>query len=181
MLPWRPRCLTGCDVGDALDSEDPGAEPTSTEVVGARGPENALPVGETFDGAASTTVTAIARGEGDDLVVAGRRQLRLVVGTVRTCVSAGGSTTEVGWYQWAATGVDGGWYPADLDYDRRPADRAVPAVADLTPGALPRGADPDRGPRDAEVVTFVNADQDGVAQGSWLVGDVGVPAAIGGE
>lgn len=173
--------LTGCDVGDVLDPEEPGAEPAITESSEPVDLESALPIGETFDGAASTTVESIARGEGDDSWVPAGANFEWLSATVRTCVSAGGSTTEVGWYQWAATGVDGGWYPADLDYDRDRPTGQYPRLADLAPGECAEGRILIAVPRDAEVVTLVNADQDGVAQGSWLVGDIGVPAAIGGE
>ncbi|WP_322936939.1 hypothetical protein [Nocardioides bizhenqiangii] len=173
--------LTGCDAGEVLDPEDSGAGPTATETSDAAELESALAIGETFEGAASTTVKAIFRGEGAEEWLPAGANFEWVAATVRTCVSAGGSGTEIGWYQWAATGADGGWYPADLDYDRDLPTGQYPRLTELAPGECAEGRILIAVPRDAELVTLVNSDQAGVPQGSWLIGDIGVPAAIGGE
>jgi len=169
--------FTGCGVGDVLD-DDADADPTIAEPEDdSAGTEGALAIGETFEGAASTTVETILRGEGDDSWVPAGENFEWLSATVRTCVSAGGARTEAGWYQWAATGTDGGWYPADLDYDEpRPAEQ-YPRLVDLEPGECAEGRILIPVPSDAELLTLVNASQSGVAQGAWLIGDIGVPAS----
>jgi hypothetical protein len=165
--------LTGCDAGDLIDQDRSGADPSISEPSEPAATEGALSVGDTFDGAVSTTVETILRGEGDDSWLRAGVNFEWLSAAVRTCVSAGGSTTEVGWYQWAVTDADGAWYPADLDYDRERPTGQYPKLADLAPGECTEGRILIAVPRDA--------DRAGVPQGSWLVGDIGVPAATDGE
>ncbi len=101
--------------------------------------------------------------------------------SVRTCVPAGGSPTEVGWYQWAATGSDGGWYSADLDYDGDRPTPQYPRLDDLTPGGCAVGQILIEVPKRAELVTLVNADRSGAPQGTWVLGDRGEPTVANGE
>ncbi len=167
--------LTGCDA--VLDRDDLDAEPSVAEPDDATALEGALAIGDTYEGDASTTVEAILRGEGDGTWVPAGDNFEWLSATVTTCVSAGGSRTEAGWYQWAATGADGGWYPADLDYDLdRPVEQ-YPRLVDLAPGECAEGRILIPVPTDAEIVTLINASQSGSAQGTWLVGDIGVPAS----
>lgn len=168
--------FAGCDVGEVLDPEDTEPEPALTDPSDLP-PDTALPVGETFEGDASTTVEAILRGDGADSWLPAGASFEWLSATVQTCVSAGGSTTEVGWYQWAAVGADGGWYPADLDYGRDRPVAQYPRLVDLAPGECAEGRILIPVPRDAELVTLVNASQSGAPQGTWLIGEVGVPAA----
>ena len=172
--------LTGCGAQEVLDSEDPGAGPATTEPSEGTEAETALSIGGTSDGEASTTVESVVRGEGADAWLRAGPELEWLSTTVRTCVSAGGSTTEIGWYQWAAVGADGAWYPADLDYDRPRPTGQYPRLAELAPGECAEGRILIAIPLDAEVVTLVGADRNGVPQGTWLVGDVGLPAASDG-
>ena len=174
--------FTGCGVGDVLDSGDSGADPTVAEPSDdPAGLESALPIGDTFEGDASTTVEEVIRDAGDDTWVPAGANFEWLSATVRTCVSAGGSRTEAGWYQWAATGADDGWYPADLDYDEDRPGGQYPRLVDLAPGECAEGRILIPVPIDAELVTLVNASQSGVTQGTWLIGDVGVPAAADDE
>lgn len=173
--------LTGCDAGEVLSPDDSESEPSIAKPSEPAAPtEGSLRIGETFEGATSTTVDAIARGDGGETWLTAGGNFEWLSPTVRTCVSAGGSTTEIGWYQWAATGIDGGWYPADLDYDGTEPTNQYPRLAELAPGECAKGRILIAVPRDAEVVTLINADQDGAPQGTWLVGDVGIPAAADG-
>ncbi len=173
--------LTGCDVGELLDPQDTGAEPPLSEPSDEGALDAALPIGETFEGVASTTVESVLRGKGADSWLPAGANFEWLSASVQTCVSAGGARTEVGWYQWAAIGADGGWYAADLDYDRdRPAEQ-YPRLVDLAPGDCAEGRILIPVPRDAELVTLTNASPSGVAQGSWLIGDIGVPAATDDE
>jgi len=175
--------LTGCDVGDVLGSDDadPDAEPSGAEPDDAATDlEDALTIGDTYEGDATTTVESILRGEGDDSWLPAGDNFEWLAATVSTCVSAGGSQTEVGWYQWAVTGTDGGWYGADLDYDgERPSGR-YPLLAELAPGECAEGQILIPVPRDAELITLINADRSGLPQGTWLIGDIGVPAVADG-
>lgn len=141
----------------------------------------ALEIGATYDGTVSTTVTEVLRGQDDDTwAPAGEGYEWLTVG-VRTCVPAGASTSQVGWYQWAATGVDGGWYAADLDYGRPFPRGQYPRLAEVVPGECVEGRVLIPVPQQAEVIALINADKFGAPQGSWLVGDIGVPATADGE
>lgn len=174
--------LTGCGVADVLDSDESGSDAPVAESSDPTAIEGALAVGETFDdGAVSTTVKAILRGEGAESWLPAGESFEWLSATVRTCVPAGGSTAEVGWYQWAATGADGGWYPAHLDYDRPKPDGQYPQLDDVAPGECAQGRVLIAVPREAEVVALINSDQAGVPQGTWLPGDVGAPAASDGE
>jgi hypothetical protein len=171
--------LAGCDAGGDPPDETED-EPSVAESSEPPPTEGTLPIGETFEGATSTRVKEIVRGDGDASWLSAGDNFEWLTPTVRTCVSAGGLPTEIGWYQWAATGIDGGWFPADLDYDDpQPADQ-YPRLEELAPGECAEGRILIAVPRDAEVFTLVNADQDGVPQGSWLVGDVSDPAAADG-
>ncbi len=172
--------LTGCNAGDLLSSDDDSgpdlvAEPSDTTL------DNALAVGETFEGATSTTLQAVTRGPGNESWVPARDDYEWLSLLVRTCVPAGGSPTEVGWYQWAATGSDGGWYSADLDYDGDLPTGQYPRLTDLTPGDCAVGRILMSVPRGAELITLVNADRSGAPQGTWLLGDAGAPTAASGE
>lgn len=168
--------LTGCDAGGVLGADEAEDEPSISEPSEPAEVEG-LPIGDTFDGDASTTVESIDRGEGDGTWLEAGDNFEWLSATVRTCVSAVRPTTEIGWYQWAATGADGGWYPADLDYDGDGPAGQYPRLTDLAPGECAEGLILIAVPSDAEVVALVNADQAGVPQGTWLVGDVGVPEA----
>ena len=128
--------LTGCDL-DALSSEDPKLEAPPTEA-GAAYPD-ALAVGDTFEGDALTTVIEVAKG-GDPSWLSAGDGYDWLWADVRTCVPASGTTTEIGWYQWAAAGTDGGWYATDLDYDSDTPDQPVPAVPRADSRRLPRGS-----------------------------------------
>ena len=165
--------LTGCGAGDLLSSDDPDPAPVDEASVDPLA--DALAIGDTFDGASSTTLQAVVRRAGDESWVPSRDGYEWLSLTVRTCVPAGGSPTEVGWYQWAATGSDGGWYSADLDYDGdRPAPK-YPKLEDLAPGSCAEGRVLIDIPQGAELVTLVNADRSGEPQGTWLLGDAGEP------
>lgn len=175
--------LTGCGVGDGSDSSDadPDAEPSVAEPDDeATDLEGALAIGDTYEGDATTTVESVLRGKGGDSWVPAGGNFEWLAATVSTCVSAGGSQTEVGWYQWAATGPDGAWYPADLDYDGEQPSDQYPLLAELAPGECAEGQILIPVPRDAELITLINADRAGVPQGTWLMGDVGVPAVADG-
>jgi hypothetical protein len=173
--------LTGCDVGEVLGADEAEDEPSISEPSDSAEVEGALAIGDTFDGEASTTVESIIRGEGDETWLEAGDNFEWLSPTVRTCVSAVRPTTEVGWYQWAATGADGSWYPADLDYDdAQPADQ-YPRLTDLAPGECAEGRILIAVPSEAEVVALINSDQSGTPQGSWLVGDVGIPEATDGD
>jgi hypothetical protein len=164
--------LSGCDAGvlsdDESEPEVPAAEPTVAAWA------NALPVGDTFDGPVATTVLAVTKDSDPSWEEPGEN-LEWLSADVRSCIPAGGSASEVGWYQWAASGTDGGWYPADLDYaGDEPADQ-YPRLAELAPGECVEGRILFAIPGQAEVTVLVNADETGAAQGSWLLGDVGLP------
>ena len=170
--------LSGCDAGQVLSSDDdsepdvPATEPTAAAWA------NALPVGDTFDGPVETTVIAVAK-DGDQSWEEPGESLDWLSADVRSCIPAGGSASEVGWYQWAASGADGGWYPADLDYaSDEPLDQ-YPRLVELAPGECVEGRILFAIPRQAEVTVLVNADETGAAQGSWLLGDVGLPVDTG--
>jgi hypothetical protein len=171
--------LTGCGA-DVLDPDDSEEDPSASEATDPAEVEEALPVGETYEGAASTTVETVDRGPGDASWLAAGANFEWLSASVRTCVSAGGSPTEVGWYQWAAEGSDGGWYPADLDYDDAQPTGQYPRLVDLVPGECTEGVVLIAVPRDAELVTLINADQTGTPQGTWAIGDVGAPAGLDG-
>jgi hypothetical protein len=171
--------LSGCDVGEVLDPDDsPNDSRTDPSVAASTEPaepESTLPVGGTFEGTTSTTVEAIERGRGGPLWLPAGDGFEWLWATVRSCVPPNGLTTEVGWYQWAATGADGSWYPADLDYDSDVPSGQFLRLGDLPPGECADGEVLIAVPRDAEVVTLVNSDQNGMPQGTWVVGDVGAP------
>ena len=173
--------LSSCDAGELLGSDEPDADPSISEPSEPVPAEDALSLGETFDGAASTTVESVTRGESDESWLPAGANFEWLSAAVRSCVSAGGSTTEVGWYQWAATDADGSWYPADLDYDRPRPTGQFPQLVELAPGECAEGRVLIAVPTDAELVALVNADPAGVPQGSWLIGDPGAPAVTDGE
>ncbi len=173
--------LTGCDAGEVLSSDDPDPDAATTSEPSADALQGALSLGETFEGETSTTVEGAVRGEGDQSWTPAGEGYEWLSVTARTCVPAGASGTEVGWYQWAATGADGGWYPADVDYGNGRPTGQYPRMAEVTPGTCVEGRLLIPVPQQAEVVTLVNADESGVPQGTWLVGDVGVPAVLDAE
>ena len=172
--------LVGCDVGGVLGSDE-ADDPSISEPTDPSELEDGLAIGETFDGDASTTVESIVRGDGESTWLDPGETFEWLVPTVRTCISAVRPATEIGWYQWAAQDADGGWYPADLDYDEPEPSGQYPRLEDLAPGECAEGRVLIAVPRDAEVVALINADRSGKPQGTWLVGDVGVPAATDGE
>ena len=167
--------LSGCDL-DVLSSDDPKLEAPPTEEVAAV-PE-ALSVGDTFEGDVLTTVVAVAKG-GDPSWTSPGDGYDWLWANVRTCVPASGSTTEIGWYQWAVTGTDGGWYPADLDYDDDRPTNQFPRFLELTPGDCREGRVLIPVPVEAELITVVNADQSGQPQGTWLLDDSDAQADAG--
>ncbi len=167
--------LAGCDL-DALSSADPKLEgpPSAT----ADGYPNALSVGDTFEGDVLTTVIAVAKGGAPSWPSAGEGYDWLWA-NVRTCVPASGTTTEIGWYQWAVSGTDGGWYPADLDYDSDRPTNQFPRLRELTPGDCREGRVLIPVPVEAEVIAVINADESGQPQGTWLIDDADAQADAG--
>jgi|GEM_PF-6477654 len=173
--------LTGCDAGEVLSSEDPEPEAAATTGPSVDPLQDALAVGETFEGATSTTVQDVARGGGDGSWTPAGEGYEWLSVTARACVPGGASGAEVGWYQWAATGADGGWYPAAVDYDNALPTGQYPRRGEVTPGTCAEGRLLVAVPRQAEIVTLVNADENGVPQGTWLIGEAGVPTALDAE
>ena len=157
--------LSGCGL-DALSEDEPPLEAPPTEAGDAY--PDALSVGDSFEGDAVTTVIAIAKGGDPSWPEAGDGYDWLWA-NVRTCIPTSGSTTEVGWYQWAAVATDDGWYPADLDYDSDRPTNQLTRLIELTPGDCREGRVLIPVPDEAEVIALVNADQSGQPQGTWLV------------
>lgn len=170
--------LTGCESGEELDPDYADSDTVATDATDALA--DALTVGETFEGDASTTVEALIRGPGADAWLRAGADYEWLAVTATTCLSAAESVTEVGWYQWAAVDADGDWYPADLDYDNERPTRQYPMLDDVAPGSCAAGRILIPIPEDAELVSVVNADRSGEPQGTWLVGEAGAPTAVGG-
>ncbi len=175
--------FTGCGVGDVLDSGDSGADPTVAEPSDdPAGLEGALPIGDTFEGDASTTVEEVIRDAGDDTWVPAGDELRVALGhrahlRLGRRVEDRGGLVPVGRHRRRRRLVP-----------RRPRLRRAtgpagqyPRLVDLAPGECAEGRILIPVPIDAELVTLVNASQSGVTQGTWLVGDVGVPAVADDE
>lgn len=173
--------LTGCDAGEVLSADDPDPDAATTSEPSADALQGALSLGETSEGETSTTVEGVVRGEGDESWTPAGEGYEWLSVTARTCVPGGASSTEVGWYQWAATGADGGWYPAAIDYDNARPTGQYPRRGEVTPGTCAEGRLLVAVPQQAEVVTLVNADENGVPQGTWLVGEAGVPTDLDAE
>lgn len=173
--------FTGCDAGEVLSADDPDPEAAVTTGPSVDVLEGALAVGETFEGATSTTVADVVRSEGEESWTPAGEGYEWLSVTVRSCVPGGASGAEVGWYQWAATGADGGWYPAAIDYDNARPTGQYPQRGEVTTGTCAEGRLLVAVPQQAEVVTLVNADENGVPQGTWLVGEAGVPTVLDAE
>lgn len=157
--------LGGCDL-DALSEDEPPLEAPPSETGDAY--PDALSIGDSFEGGTVTTVSAIAKGGASSWPAAGDGYDWLWA-NVRVCVPASGSTTEVGWYQWAVVATDGAWYPADLDYaSNRPTDQLTRLI-ELAPGDCREGRVLIPVPDEAELIALVNADQSGRPQGTWLI------------
>lgn len=159
--------LAGCYV-DVLSGEEPRIEAPPSSTVDPF--PDALPVGATHEGKVVTTVIAIEHGGADTWPAAGEGYDWLWV-NARVCVPVSGATTEIGWYQWAATAADGGWYPADVDYAAPRPTNQLPRLVDLVPGDCREGRVLIPVPDDAEVVAVVNADRSGEPQSVWRYDD----------
>ena len=159
--------LSGCGI-DALSPEEPELEAPSTEAADPY--PDALAVGDTHEGDARTTVIAIAEGGAPAWPAAGAGYEWWWV-NLRTCVPASGAPTEIGWYQWAITDSEGGWYGADLDYAGRRPTNQLPRLLELAPGDCREGRVLVPVPDEARVIAVVNADRSGRPQGTWLYDD----------